>query len=119
MFRILLADDDTDDTELFREAVTEVDPDVICDIVFDGSDILKRLSDDNYPTPNIIILDMNMPNVNGWATLKSIREDNRYSELRFSFIPRHPLTVTGKSQQAWEQMAFLPNQKDLNLSKNW
>src|SRR5688572_26794252 len=81
MVRILLADDDTDDTQLFCEAISEVDPTVVCDAVFDGSDVLKKLGDNEYPTPDMVILDINMPNVNGWTTLKTIREDQRFLKL--------------------------------------
>jgi CheY-like chemotaxis protein len=81
MIRILLADDDTDDTELFCEAVAEVDPDVQCDAVFDGSEVLAKLNDHEYPRPDMIVLDINMPDVNGWETLKAIRAGERYAEL--------------------------------------
>lgn len=79
MIRILLADDDMDDILLFCEAVNIVDPKVICDSVFDGSEVITKLNDTSYPIPDIIVLDINMPNVNGWTTLKHIRHDERHA----------------------------------------
>lgn len=81
MIRLLLADDDTDDVELFCEAVLEVEPDVMFDAKYDGVGVIEKLKDANYPVPDIIVLDINMPNINGWTALKRIRQDERYSRV--------------------------------------
>ncbi|HEY0045568.1 MAG TPA: response regulator, partial [Flavobacterium sp.] len=56
--RILLADDDPDDRDLFTEAVTEHNADV--NTVWNGAQLMKVL-DSNESLPDFIFLDLNMP----------------------------------------------------------
>jgi DNA-binding response OmpR family regulator len=65
--RILLIDDDKDDYEIFSEIVHEINADSKVLYVQDASDI------DNFliaPLPEIIILDFNMPKLDGMECLK-------------------------------------------------
>lgn len=78
---ILLADDDLDDTELFSEAVYEVDPTVLFYSATNGSEVLLTLQTSKIKNPNIIFLDINMPNVNGWECLKALKEDQQLSNI--------------------------------------
>ncbi len=78
---ILLADDDLDDTELFSEAVHEVDPTVLFYSAADGSEALSSLQSSEIENPNIIFLDINMPAVNGWECLKALKNDDRLSNI--------------------------------------
>ncbi|WP_281233982.1 response regulator [Flavobacterium gelatinilyticum] len=77
---ILLADDDMDDTEMFCEALAEIDENAICHCAENGSEALKILSslDKN---PGVIFLDLNMPIMNGWDCLKRLKSDDRYKEI--------------------------------------
>ena len=61
----LLADDDSDDRSLFKEALEQVDPSIICYCVADGNQVFKVLEDEELETPNIIFLDINMSGMNG------------------------------------------------------
>lgn len=78
---ILLADDDLDDTELFSEAVHEIDPTVMFYSVTNGSEVLIDLQSSRIKSPNIIFLDINMPNVNGWECLKALKEDRQLASI--------------------------------------
>lgn len=77
---ILLADDDLDDTELFCEALADIDSDIVCQYAGDGGELLKKL-DDLDEKPELIFLDLNMPVMNGWECLKLIKEDPRYCHI--------------------------------------
>lgn len=78
---ILLADDDLDDTELFSEAVHEVDPPVLFYTASNGSEVLINLQSTKIQNPNIIFLDINMPSVNGWECLKALKQDRLLSSI--------------------------------------
>jgi len=69
----LLADDDADDKTLFCEALSEIDPDIICHTASDGQQALAILSD-KEKKPNIIFLDINMPVMDGWQCLGKLKE---------------------------------------------
>jgi CheY-like chemotaxis protein len=71
----LLADDDADDKTLFCEALSEVDPAIVCYTASDGKEALALLSKDQVKKPNIIFLDINMPIMDGWQCLGKLKEN--------------------------------------------
>ncbi len=93
---ILLADDDPDDRMLAAEALAEaeVSNQLIC--VEDGAELLDYLmgsgafADDPPPLPGLILLDLNMPRVDGREALAKIKSD--------SALRRIPVVVLTTSQ---------------------
>jgi CheY-like chemotaxis protein len=77
-YRIVLADDDEDDREIFRLALNELNLPV--DVVYkeNGSQLIKYLVDE---TPDVIFLDLNMPLVNGFECLKIIRNNTVLQQI--------------------------------------
>ena len=69
-YKIILADDDPDDRELFREAFDGLDADV--ETVHNGVQLMSELR--SGKRPDFIFLDLNMPELNGKECLKEIRE---------------------------------------------
>ncbi|MEC8138589.1 MAG: response regulator, partial [Pseudomonadota bacterium] len=79
---ILMADDDEDDRLLTQDALEESR--VINNLYFvnDGVELLAYLNNQapfedkqKYPRPNIILLDLNMPRMDGREALKLIKEN--------------------------------------------
>lgn len=79
--RILLIDDDTDDRELFCEALATVDPVIVCDYAIDGAEALLRLVNKELSEPDIIFLDINMPVMNGWQFLRKLKNEDAYKHI--------------------------------------
>jgi len=77
---ILLADDDSDDVEMFCEALANIDSSIICHSVINGKELLKKL-DALETVPQLIFLDLNMPIMNGWDCLNQLKEDERYMAI--------------------------------------
>jgi CheY-like chemotaxis protein len=71
--RVLLADDDSDDRELFVEAMNEIDPAISVVTVEDGDKLMSELGNSVAP-PDLIFLDVNMPRKNGKECLYEIRQ---------------------------------------------
>ncbi|MCE6992248.1 response regulator [Dyadobacter sp. CY323] len=71
-FRILLADDDDDDTFLFREALGQLPAESELLIAGNGMELMLLLHAEELK-PDIIFLDMNMPVKNGLECLTEIR----------------------------------------------
>ena len=76
----LVADDDSDDTDMFQEALTGIDSSVVCHFATDGAEALQKLSELDK-NPHIIFLDVNMPIINGWECLKFIKEHQQYKDV--------------------------------------
>ncbi|KQO22994.1 histidine kinase [Flavobacterium sp. Leaf82] len=77
---ILLADDDMDDTEMFCEALEEINKNIVCHCADNGSEAL-RILDELQEKPELIFLDLNMPVMNGWDCLKFLKKDKRYEDI--------------------------------------
>lgn len=86
---ILVADDDPEDRELTREAFQESH--VANDVRFveDGEQLLDylyrrgRYADPAAaPRPGLLLLDLNMPKVDGWQVLAEIKADPAFDYLR-------------------------------------
>jgi CheY-like chemotaxis protein len=80
---ILYAEDDIDDQELLTEVLQEVDGGLRLMCVNDGYDVLHFL-DNIQPgssLPCIIILDINMPSLDGMQTLKLLKAHPSYEKI--------------------------------------
>jgi CheY-like chemotaxis protein len=72
---ILLVDDDTDDAEMFAEVLTNIDSTIRLYHVEDGLALFEHLANEKNEKPNVIFLDINMPEMNGWQCLSRLRGD--------------------------------------------
>lgn len=79
---ILIADDDAEDRMLVKEALEESRLTNQTQFVENGEELIDYLHNrgkfsdkDKYPTPGLILLDLNMPKKDGREALKEIKED--------------------------------------------
>ena len=72
---VLFAEDDDEDWLLMSE-VLEEDCEVNMDIerVSDGDTLLTRMQDTEKPSPNLVMLDLKMPRMDGLEALQEIRK---------------------------------------------
>jgi CheY-like chemotaxis protein len=82
---ILMADDDEDDRDLARDAFEVAGLDGEIRFVLDGQDLLDYLRDrDRQRTadrPGIIVLDLNMPRMDGREALSEIKSDSSLCKI--------------------------------------
>ena len=80
----LLVDDDPDDLMLLKEAVHSVDNSVRFAEARDGIAALNYLKDIKNPDllPGLIVLDINMPVLNGRELLAIIKSENQLKRLK-------------------------------------
>ena len=71
---ILLVDDDTDDQEIFIDAVKEIDSSVYCMCANDGEAALKLIFEDAIVKPDMLFVDFNMPRLNGKRVLQELKK---------------------------------------------
>lgn len=78
---ILLADDDEDDRMIFSEIVAQLDTPIQLRTVSDGQQLIHLLSDKTAALPDVIFLDLNMPNKNGKECLREIKTNPALKHL--------------------------------------
>jgi len=82
MKKIVLAEDDTDDQDMFREIVSELEEKVDLVIQDNGEKLIQfmeQLRDDELPL--LILLDQNMPRLKGSETIEHLRRIDRYRQI--------------------------------------
>ena len=85
---VLYADDVFDDLTLVREAFERYSGKVDIVTVYDGVEAISFLESlgNNEPCPCLIILDLNMPRMNGKEALKEIRTIDRFKNIPVVFF---------------------------------
>ena len=79
---ILLGEDDADDQEMLKEVFTSIDTGFVLFFVNNGKEIisaLEKLKDDQMPC--LIVLDYNMPGLNGADILRELSTNERYKNI--------------------------------------
>jgi len=76
----LLIDDDSDDQEIFLFTLGKMDKPIDCLLAKDGVDALEKLKSEII-TPDIIILDLNMPFMDGRKCLIEIKKIERLRKI--------------------------------------
>lgn len=80
--KVLLADDDADDREIFERVLGKKTDVHLMRTVENGREVLDFLGNISAEElPNLIILDHNMPKLNGTETLGVLKSSSKYSNI--------------------------------------
>jgi CheY-like chemotaxis protein len=78
---VLIIDDDTEDRELFLEALKEVDDNIKGISAQDGKEAIRLLESELVILPDFIFLDINMPVMNGKECLVNIKNHRKLKTI--------------------------------------
>ena len=79
--KFLLVEDNPDDVLLAKEAVEISELQVVLECVPSGEDCVERLTDENTPLPDVVLLDLRMPGMSDFAVLEELSKHSRLSRL--------------------------------------
>jgi CheY-like chemotaxis protein len=79
--RFLLVDDDQDDLELFVIALKKINSSITCYCAMDGCYVMGKLNTGEFKDPQIIFMDINMPEMDGWKCLQKLKLDDDYKHI--------------------------------------
>ena len=93
--RILLIDDDSDDAEIFGEALQEAGIEAVFEYASDGYAACEKLVESNINRPDVIFLDINMPTFDGWDCLKTLKGHLELQKI--------PVIMYSTAAQEWDK----------------
>lgn len=97
---ILYVDDDIDDMELLGEAMHQVAPELTVTYAENGLlalELLKKIKE-TKSLPSLIILDLNMPYLNGRQTFEQIKADPQLKDI--------PLVILSSGHSPADKLMF-------------
>lgn len=111
---ILLAEDDPDDQYLIGEALDESLANCELYIVENGEELLaylerrgKYADHASWPTPDLILLDLNMPRIDGREALQKIKADGRLRNTPVVVITTSQAQEDVQQAYAWGASGFI------------
>lgn len=91
---VLIIDDDEDDRFFMEQAFMTDSPYTWVHTAADGQQALKLLSS-VHPLPNVILLDLNMPGMNGFEVLVHVKQSVQHQSI--------PVVILTTSENATDQ----------------
>ena len=76
-----IADDDEDDRMLIKEALEEVNPNIKVIEAENGKELVENVKNSDDLSDTVIVVDMNMPKMNGVEAIKEIRSEPELAKL--------------------------------------
>ena len=70
---VLFVDDDADDRMLFQTALEDIETPSRLTVATNGVEALRVLGAPDFGVPDVIFIDINMPQINGWELLANIK----------------------------------------------
>ncbi|CAG5067865.1 Chemotaxis protein CheY [Dyadobacter sp. CECT 9623] len=76
-----LGDDDEDDRMLIKDALEEANPNVTVVEAEDGRELIDNVKNSKDLSQTVVVVDMNMPKMNGVEAIKEIKSDPELVDL--------------------------------------
>ena len=100
IYKILCVDDDDDDIQMLHEAINGIDGTHTFVKAYNGVDALQQLNvmKKDGELPCLIVLDINMPKMDGRQTFVSIKNDEELADI--------PIVIFSTSSSPLDKMFF-------------
>ena len=79
--KIILADDDAEDRSIIQDAMELLDAGDVMVFADNGEQLLNLLQKNFTASPCLIVLDLNMPKMNGTQTLSTLKSDENLKHI--------------------------------------
>jgi CheY-like chemotaxis protein len=89
MQKILIVDDDMEHSKIIKNLLEEWNEPYEVTCVSNGLEcleLLDKLSKNKEPLPNLILLDIMMPVMDGWETYHHLRKNSNYKQIPVIFF---------------------------------
>ena len=83
--KILVVDDERDAVGLAKLVLEDDGADISC--AYDGEELWSGLEDGRWGFPDLILLDIKMPRMNGFEVCRKLKQDSRYQHIPILVFP--------------------------------
>jgi len=116
--KILLVEDNEGDSKLFEEAISINDLSIDLEIIAEGDKAMQYFevlrTKDKSEFPNLVVLDLNLPKVNGKTILKLIKESEELKSLPTIILTTSNLSYDIDECYALGANAYLPKSFEID-----
>jgi len=110
--KILLVEDNEGDSKLFEEAISINDLNIDLEVIAEGDKAMEYFehlkTQDKIEFPNLVVLDLNLPKVNGKLILKFIKESDELKSIPTIILTTSNLSYDIDECYALGANAYLP-----------
>lgn len=109
IIEILLVEDDALDVINVRRNLTKLDIEFKMSVCKNGADALKYLKEKQaeHRLPDIILVDINMPKMNGFELIEKIRKDKEMKQLKCFMITTSDQTIDKSMAKKLEVSGYI------------
>ena len=102
---ILLIDDDSDDAELFMEAVESLQKEVVCQTENNALKAIEELKTTEN-LPDLVFVDFSMPAINGAEFIQKVKSEQRLKHIPIVLMSSHSVEVLRKLTEGFEAVQY-------------
>lgn len=103
---ILLIDDDSDDVEIFVEAVHSLHKEIVCQTASNALKAFEELKTAEN-LPDFIFVDFNMPALNGISFIQKMKDQNRLEHIPVILMSTHTPDVMCQLTKQFETINYM------------
>jgi CheY-like chemotaxis protein len=94
---VVIIDDDSDDLEIMKEALTQVDSSLLCISFVYPDEAIRLLSKELILLPDFIFIDINIPRISGHECLRQLRSIREFDSIPIIMYSTSMPTVVAQS----------------------
>jgi CheY-like chemotaxis protein len=116
--KVLLVEDDPGDALLVREALADDERVDEISVASDGVYALEQLNDSERPLPDLILLDLNLPRMDGRELLAEIKREPKFAPIPVVVLTTSDAEADVLRSYELHANAFVTKPRDLNRFLN-
>jgi CheY-like chemotaxis protein len=114
MYTVYLVEDNSADVELFRLALDTAGANCELKVFADGREIVDYVQQQNRPAPDLIVLDLNLPKLDGLEVLQLIRANPAFANVRVAALSSSSSPRDQRKLSELNVAAYLVKPSDLD-----
>jgi len=104
---VLMVDDDHEDVYTIRKALKKTKVQIDFNFIDSGIKFLEILKESSESLPDVVLLDINMPRMNGYDVLSELRENEQWKDLTVVMLTTSSSEVDRKKLLEMGASAFV------------